>query len=67
MGNAKKERGFDIEYQFGVSGFFIDIAIRHPNKLGTFLCWASSATEPLTIPHGPFATVIAFVSLFSKT
>ena len=37
VGNALKERGFDIEYQFGVSGFFIDIAIRHPKKLGTFV------------------------------
>ncbi len=36
-GNALKERGFDIEPQFGVAGFFINIAIRHPKKLGAFV------------------------------
>lgn len=37
VGNALRELGFDIEYQIGVKGFFIDIGIRHPKKLGAFV------------------------------
>jgi very-short-patch-repair endonuclease len=32
-----KERGFAVESQVGVAGFFIDLAVRHPAKPGTFL------------------------------
>lgn len=37
VGNALKERGFDIVPQVGVAGFFIDIAILHPEKAGAYI------------------------------
>jgi very-short-patch-repair endonuclease len=37
VASALREKGFDVEHQVGVAGFFIDLAIRHPNKPGTFL------------------------------
>lgn len=36
-GTALRACGFDVEHQFGVAGFFIDIAIRHPKRPGTFV------------------------------
>jgi superfamily I DNA and/or RNA helicase/very-short-patch-repair endonuclease len=37
VGSVLKENGFDVVPQVGVAGFFIDLAVRHPAKLGTFL------------------------------
>jgi very-short-patch-repair endonuclease len=31
------ELGYDVEYQVGSQGFFIDIAVRHPEKPGTYI------------------------------
>jgi very-short-patch-repair endonuclease len=32
-----KANGYDVVPQVGVSGYFIDLAVRHPTKPGTFL------------------------------
>jgi very-short-patch-repair endonuclease len=37
VGGILKEGGFDVVPQVGVAGFFIDLAVRHPAKPGTFL------------------------------
>lgn len=37
VGGVLKENGFDVVPQVGVAGFFIDLAVRHPVKPGTFL------------------------------
>ena len=37
VGNMLKDRGFEIVPQLGVSGFFIDIAVRNPDRRGEFL------------------------------
>src|SRR5579885_2265744 len=37
VGAVLKERGYSVVTQVGVAGFFIDLAIRHPAKPGTFL------------------------------
>jgi len=37
VGSVLKEGGFDVVPQVGVAGFFIDLAVRHPVKPGTFL------------------------------
>ena len=37
IGTLLKESGFEVVPQVGVSGHFIDLAVRHPSKPGTFL------------------------------
>jgi very-short-patch-repair endonuclease len=37
IGYLLKEQGYDVIPQVGVSGYFIDLAVRHPNKPGAFL------------------------------
>jgi very-short-patch-repair endonuclease len=37
VGAVLKESGFDVVPQVGVAGFFVDLAVRHPVKPGTFL------------------------------
>jgi very-short-patch-repair endonuclease len=37
VGAALKEKGFDVVSQVGVAGFFIDLAVRHPTKPGSYL------------------------------
>lgn len=37
VGGVLKEHGFEVVPQVGVAGFFIDLAVRHPVKEGTFL------------------------------
>jgi very-short-patch-repair endonuclease len=37
VGGVLKENGFEVVPQVGVAGFFIDLAVRHPVKPGTFL------------------------------
>jgi very-short-patch-repair endonuclease len=37
VGSVLKERGYDVVPQVGVAGFFIDLAVRHPIKPGTFM------------------------------
>lgn len=37
IGTILKENGFDVVPQVGVSGYFIDLAVRHPTREGTFL------------------------------
>ncbi|MBI3681089.1 MAG: DUF4011 domain-containing protein [Acidobacteria bacterium] len=37
VGAVLKESGFAVVSQVGVAGFFIDLAIRHPAKPGTFI------------------------------
>jgi hypothetical protein len=37
VGAVLNESGYEVVPQVGVAGFFIDLAIRHPSKPGTFL------------------------------
>ena len=37
MGAVLKENGYEVVAQVGVAGFFIDLAVKHPAKAGTFL------------------------------
>jgi very-short-patch-repair endonuclease len=37
VGNVLKHRGFQVACQVGVAGFFVDLAIRHPGRPGTYL------------------------------
>ena len=37
VGSVLKANGYDVVPQVGVSGYFIDLAVRHPKKPGTFL------------------------------
>jgi len=37
VGAVLKANGYDVVPQVGVSGYFIDLAVRHPTKPGTFL------------------------------
>ena len=37
VGAVLNEKGYEVVYQVGVAGFFIDLAIRHPLRRGTFL------------------------------
>jgi very-short-patch-repair endonuclease len=37
IGSVLKEHGYDVVPQVGVSGYFIDLAVRHPHKQGAFL------------------------------
>jgi superfamily I DNA and/or RNA helicase/very-short-patch-repair endonuclease len=37
VGAVLKEHGYDVVPQVGVSGYFIDLAIRHPKKSGSWL------------------------------
>jgi very-short-patch-repair endonuclease len=37
IGSVLKEHGYDVVPQVGVSGYFIDLAVRHPHKPGVFL------------------------------
>jgi very-short-patch-repair endonuclease len=37
IGYVLQEYGYDVVPQVGVSGYFIDLAVRHPSKPGTFL------------------------------
>jgi very-short-patch-repair endonuclease len=37
VGTALKESGYEVVPQVGVAGFFIDLAVKHPLKPGTFL------------------------------
>lgn len=37
VGDALKEKGYDVVPQIGVAGFFIDLGVRHPAKAGAFL------------------------------
>jgi very-short-patch-repair endonuclease len=37
VGAVLKEQGYDVVPQVGVSGYFIDLAVRHPEKPGAFL------------------------------
>jgi very-short-patch-repair endonuclease/DNA polymerase III delta prime subunit len=37
IGHVLKANGYEVVPQVGVSGYFIDLAVRHPSKPGTFL------------------------------
>jgi len=37
VGAVLKAQGYDVVPQVGVSGYYIDLAVRHPNKPGAFL------------------------------
>jgi very-short-patch-repair endonuclease len=37
VGAVLKARGYDVVSQVGVAGFFIDLAVKHPAKAGTYL------------------------------
>ena len=37
VGSVLKQKGYEVAPQVGVAGFFIDLAVRHPLKPGTFL------------------------------
>jgi very-short-patch-repair endonuclease len=37
VGAVLKEKGFEVIPQVGVAGFFIDLAVRHPTKPGTYV------------------------------
>jgi very-short-patch-repair endonuclease len=37
VGAVLREKGFDVVPQVGVAGFFIDLAVRHPTKPGTYI------------------------------
>jgi very-short-patch-repair endonuclease len=37
VGAVLKERGYEVIPQVGVAGFFIDLAVKHPAKSGTYL------------------------------
>ena len=37
VGAVLKEKGYQVAAQVGVAGFFIDLAVKHPAKAGTFL------------------------------
>ena len=37
VGGVLKAQGYDVVPQVGVSGYFIDLAVRHPKKPGAFL------------------------------
>ena len=37
VGAVLKEKGFEVVPQVGVAGFFIDLAIKHPTKRGSYL------------------------------
>ncbi len=37
VGDALKEKGYDVVPQIGVAGFFIDLGVKHPAKAGAFL------------------------------
>ena len=37
VGEVLKEKGFEVVPQVGVAGFFIDLAVKHPTKVGSYL------------------------------
>ena len=37
VGAVLKEKGFEVVPQVGVAGFFIDLAVKHPTKVGSYL------------------------------
>ena len=37
VGAVLKEKGFEVVPQVGVAGFFIDLAVKHPTKTGSYL------------------------------
>jgi very-short-patch-repair endonuclease len=37
VGSVLKAKGFDVVPQVGVAGFFIDLAVKHPTKAGSYL------------------------------
>lgn len=37
VGNVLADNGYQIHYQLGVAGFFLDIAVRNPDRPGEFL------------------------------
>lgn len=37
VGAVLKDKGFDVVPQVGVAGFFIDLAVKHPTKTGSYL------------------------------
>jgi very-short-patch-repair endonuclease len=37
VGDALKEKGYDVVPQIGVAGFFIDLGVKHPARPGAFL------------------------------
>ena len=39
VGAVLKEKGFDVVPQVGVAGFFIDLAVKHPDQSRQLLAW----------------------------
>jgi hypothetical protein len=37
VGAVLKEKGFEVVPQVGIAGFFVDLAVRHPTKPGTYV------------------------------
>jgi very-short-patch-repair endonuclease len=37
VANALYQAGFDVDYQVGLAGFNIDIAVKHPSKPGSYI------------------------------
>jgi very-short-patch-repair endonuclease len=37
VGEVLNEKGFEVVPQVGVAGFFIDLAVKHPTKVGSYL------------------------------
>jgi hypothetical protein len=60
---ALSQLGYDVVGQVGIAGFFVDLAIRDPNKPGRFIL-GSSVTELLIIVVDLRAIVIDFDNRF---
>jgi hypothetical protein len=57
VGTGIRSLGYEVEHQVGVAGFFVDLAIRHPEHPGAFLLGVEcdGATYPFSkIEAGPF-------------
>ena len=37
VGNSLKDAGLDVHSQIGVAGYFIDLAVCHPNRVGSYI------------------------------
>lgn len=37
VGNSLKDSGLDVHSQVGVAGYFIDLAVCHPNRVGSYI------------------------------
>ena len=49
VGERLRAKGYELDFQVGVSGYKIDLAVRHPDHAERFLA-GIDATAPVTIP-----------------